>query len=227
MFDIDQSVVDESGEQDEARVEEYMDGLMDEFARSPEGQAVETEYGSIGWAATMIEFGLNYLGRTPARMTPRDFNEVLFDLFPRKISAEADRAGQIFAELRAFWTFVDRQYGLANARQILATLDDRTATRFATEFANPANFGMAKSFVMAGTRAGFDMTSPEGLAAFQAAYNANLPVNQPAPFPPGRLDGPDVSLPGAVPGKLTGDALKKKRQQKKRQREAKKRNRSR
>jgi len=226
MFDIHQSVVDKYGEPDEVRAEEYTDGIMAEFAASPEGQAIERELGSVGWAGMMIDYGLDYLSRTPARMTVADFNEVLFDLFPRKVSAEAERAGQIVTELRAFWTFVDRQYGLANARQILASLDDRAAARFEKEFADPANFGMAKSFVMMGTKAGFDMASPEGLAAFQAIYNASLPINQPAP-PPGLLEGPDSFPPGPVPGKLTGDALKKKRQEKKRRRAAKKRNRPR
>jgi hypothetical protein len=227
MYDIHQSIVDEHGELDEVRAEEYADGIMAEFAGSPEGQTIEKEYGSIGWAATMIDFAVDHLGHAPAQMTLADFNEVLFDLFPRKVSAEAERAGQIFSELRAFWSFVYRQYRLDNARQILASLDDRTATRFEKEFANPASFGMAKSFVMLGTKAGFDMTSPEGLAAFQAAYNASLPINQPAPLLLGPLERPDLSLPGTVPGKLTGEALKKKRQEKKRQREAKKRNRSR
>jgi hypothetical protein len=199
---------------------------MDEFARSPEGQAFEKECGSIGWAGTMMQFGFDYLGQTPAQMTLRDVDEILFDLFPRKVSAESERANEIFSELRTFWSFVDRQYGLANAREILASLDHRAAARFEEEFANSANFGMAKSFVMMGTQAGFDMTSPEGLAAFQATYNASLPINQPAPPLTGPFERPALSLPGVVPGKLTGNALKNKRKEKKRQRAAKKRNRS-
>lgn len=38
----------------------------------------------------------------------------------------------------------------------------------------PPNW-MAKSFMMAGKNAGFDMTSEKGMQAFNAFYNANLP----------------------------------------------------
>ena len=38
----------------------------------------------------------------------------------------------------------------------------------------PANFGMAKSFVLMGKEAGFDMESPEGMQAWVKAYNATV-----------------------------------------------------
>ena len=38
----------------------------------------------------------------------------------------------------------------------------------------PANFGMAKSFVLMGKQAGFDMESPEGMRAWVHAYNATV-----------------------------------------------------
>jgi len=142
---------------------------------------------------------------------------------PDRVNVE--RASQIFSELRTFWSFVDRQYGLANAREILASLDHHTAAPFEKEFANPVNFGMAKSFVMMGTQAGFDMTTRNGLAVFLAAYNAGLPINQPTPLLTNPSERPALSLPRVVPGKLTGDALKNKRKEEKRQRAAKKRNR--
>ncbi len=42
------------------------------------------------------------------------------------------------------------------------------------ELANPRNFGMAKSFVMGGMAAGFDMTTGEGMGAFTRLHNASL-----------------------------------------------------
>ena len=221
MFDINQAIEGEYGEADEELFGEYLDGLIEEFARSPEAQPLLTADEGLGWAEMALEYAFNHIGCTPPKMTLRDFNEVLFSIMPRKVSVEADRAGAIIAELRAFWSFVVRQYGLENAKAILASLDDRAADRLHRELANPANFGMAKSFVMMGSKAGFDMTTQEGMAAFQAAYNASLHGGLPGGHPVSQQ--PDLTRP--VHEQRDSDAIKKKRKEKRRQREAKKRNR--
>lgn len=226
MFDIHQPVFDSDGEFDEDRSYEYVEKLMSEFAESPEAQPIIEANGSVAWAASMMEYGISYVGATPATMTPGDFDEVLFELFPRKVSAEPERAGEIFKELRAFWAFVGRQYGLANAERIRAGMDDRAAKRFEKEFADPANFGMAKSMVMSGMKAGFDMTTPEGCEAFRQAYNASLPINSPPPTFPGMFAPPiDLGFE-SLPARPQGAELKQKRKDKKRERQAKKRNRA-
>ena len=60
-------------------------------------------------------------------MTTGDLEEVIYDLFPRKVITE-----------------------------------------------EPANFGMAKSFVLMGKEAGFDREAPEGMQAWVEAYNATV-----------------------------------------------------
>ncbi len=174
MFDIHQSILDRHGEIDEERVEKYIDGLMEEFVASAEAQPVFDQYGNGGWPALMMEYAINYLGVTPPKMSLADFNEVVFQIFPRKVSTPPESAPAIVAELRAFWHFLQHQYGLANAKPILASLTDAAARRLERELANPANYGMAKSFVMRGIQAGFDMTTKEGIDAFTAAYNSSL-----------------------------------------------------
>jgi len=44
--------------------------------------------------------------------------EILFDLFPRKVSTSADEADEIIRELQAFWTFLQREYHLANVMRM-------------------------------------------------------------------------------------------------------------
>jgi hypothetical protein len=224
MFDIQQSIYDRHGELDDERVAQYIDGLCEAFAASPEGQPI-CQAGGGGWAAMMMEYAINYPGTTPAQMSPGDFNEVVFQLFPRKVSTEPESAPEIIAELKAFWTFLDRQYGLGNARQILATLDDKAVHRLRKELADPSNYGMAKSFFMLGSRAGFDMTTQEGLNQFQQVYNSG-----PAAGFPGVLD--DVAGDNRDPLSwllgLPGEPRKsreEKRKERKRQRQARKRNR--
>ena len=222
MFDIHQKIT-RHGESDEQKVGDYIDGLMQEFAASPEAQPLVDSGERIGWAATMMEYALSYLGATPPRMSLGDFNEVVFDLFPRKLSTGAENADPIITELRAFWNFVHRQYGLGNAEKILSSLDEGATDRLREKLADPANFGMAKSMFMMGSQAGFDMTTPEGLAAFQAAYNTRLRADQLERQQPKK--GPSI-VPHLPPlERPSGKSLKKKREGKKRQRQAKKRNR--
>src|SRR5207237_84938 len=113
VFDIHQSI-GRDGEIDERRVGKYIDGLMEEFAASPEAQPIIEQYGGVSWAAMMMDYAFNYIGTSVPKMALRDFNEVVFDLFPRKVSTEPDSAPQVIAELRAFWSFLHRQYGLPN-----------------------------------------------------------------------------------------------------------------
>jgi len=98
----------------------------------------------------------------------------LFDLFPQKVSADADEAPEIIHELQAFWKFLQREFHLENAAGCLKLLDDKAARRLEKEMSNPANFGMAKSLIMMGKARGFDMTTEEGINKWMVTYNAEL-----------------------------------------------------
>lgn len=222
MFDIHQRIVDEHGEIDWERVEPYIDGLMREFAESPEAQPIIEREGGVGWAGTMMDYAVNYCGTTPAKMTPADFSEVVFALFPRKVSTDPERASEIVAELKAFWSFVHRQYGLRNAEAILSTLDEQAIGHLKEELSDPSNYGMAKSLFMLGTAAGYDMTSQKGLDQFMVAYNASLPAGAGPVWGDGDEfgDAGDWSIPLSP-----GPARRERRKKRKTQRQARKRNR--
>jgi hypothetical protein len=222
MFDVRQPIHDRHGEIDGERVEKYIDGLMAEFVASAEAQPVFDQYGNSGWPAMMMEYAINYPGLTPPEMSPADFDEVVFALFPRKVSTGPESAAAIVAELRAFWRFLQRQYGLANAQPILASLTDASVRRLERELANPANFGMAKSFVMRGMQAGFDMTTQEGIDEFTAAYNSSLPGGGGGAFGDIPRESPFPELP---PSPLSHQERAAKRKKRKSQRQARKRNR--
>lgn len=174
MFDIHQSIFDEYDEQDSERAEVYIDGLMEEFADSPEAMPIIEATGNVCWARMMMHYSIDYLGETPPGMALFDFEEVVFELFPRKVSVDSEAAAEIIEELTAFWKFLERQYDLPNAKHILATLDESTVDRLEEELSNSSNFGMAKSFFSAGKEAGFDMTTQAGSDQFMLAYNSSL-----------------------------------------------------
>lgn len=210
MFDFHQPTLDPDGEYDDGRVQEYIEGLMAAFAASEEAQRLPPD--RANWVHPLLSFGFNYVGVSPAGMTRGDYEEVLFELFPRKVSTDSDQAESIIVEHRAFWTFAARQYAAANAATMLAVLNAGAVDRLRNALSNPANFGMAKSMFMTGSQGGFDMTTEEGLAAFTAAYNARLQTG---------------SKPSPLLRQLPTDALKKQRKAKRKQRQAKKQNRSR
>lgn len=234
-FKLDQDLGDEY---DEDRVMEYIEGLTRRFESSPEAHSLVEQDASIVWASTMMHYSIQHLGLRPFEMSVADHNEVVFDLFPRKVSTDPESAEEIVTELRAFWQFMQREYGLGNAARILGELGADAVGRLEDKLANPRSFGMAKSFFRMGELSGFDMSTPEGLAELTRQYNRQQSAgrDQSGPqFPtrPDRLNrlnemgtqsGFDIPA-----GERSKENRPVERQQvrdaKKRQRQAKKRNR--
>src|SRR2546426_9088214 len=108
-FNIQQQVFDRDGMLLEKKASLYQDQLMQLFEQSPEGQALWNEGMEPGWASMMMDFGIHYLSVTPPQMSPDNVREILFDIFPRKVSASADKAPEIIRELLAFWNFLQRE----------------------------------------------------------------------------------------------------------------------
>ena len=182
-FDIRQLVFSPDGEYLEDAAIRYREVLMEAFEASPEGQDLVRQGGSVGWAETCMDLGMGYLEVTPATMTAEQLKTILFELFPRKVSAEPGCGQEIVAELQAFWRFLQREFGLPNAGACLRVLTTGTALRLDREMQNPANFGLAKAFLAQGLAHGFDMATPEGIQAWAETYNAGLRVDAELPLP--------------------------------------------
>jgi len=140
---------------DEGLEEEYIDGLAAAFYPSPEGSPWQ-ERGF--WARSSIEYGLRYLGCTPPELSVPALEELLFDILPRKISADEDSCEYGLAEIRALWTYLKRAYQLDNADDILAAMEGRDR-EFFDAMMDPSRWGMAKGFVMGAKGAGVDTSS--------------------------------------------------------------------
>ena len=205
-FDINEAVFDSKGTYLEGKAVRYEEALMEQFAASPEGQAIKERGTELGWAGAMLHYAITYPGVTPPTMTTGDLEEVLYDLFPRKVVTERGDGMEIIQELRAFWRFLERVYQLPQASQMLARLTPQAARRLEHELQEPANFGMAKSFVLLGKEAGFDMESPEGMRAWVEAYNATVAPRLAAAEPP-----PKKKARGAPKGTRSAQRRKTKR----------------
>ena len=214
-FDIRQRVLDSDGMPREKIAHQYKEQLMELFEQSPEGQTLHDEGIESGWASMMLDFGLDYLGKTPPQMSPGDLREILFDLFPRKVSAEADEAPDIIRELQLFWQFLQREFSLENAAACLKVLDNNAVRELKEEMRNPANFGIAKSFVMMGQERGFDMTSEEDMNAWMATYNAELAAGIGPRIPlPGEQSAGARKVQGKLRRKMARDSRRRNRKKK-------------
>jgi len=209
-FDLNEAVFDEQGTYLEEKAVRYEHALMEQFAASPEGQAITQTGTELGWAGAMIHYAINYPGVTPPTMTTGDLEEVIYDLFPRKVITERGDGAEIIQELQAFWHFLQREYQLPQASQMLARLTLQAARRLERELQEPTNFGMAKSFVLMGKEAGFEMESPEGMQAWVEAYNATVAPTMAAAS--GRPGPPTKQKARGVPkGTMNAPRRKKKR----------------
>jgi hypothetical protein len=171
MFDINQDLFAD-GELDEKGKEEYSKALLALFEASPEGLMIAKKYGSLRWAFAMLDMNFNYIQDNLPDIDSDDFCEILFDLLPEKESVSADAATAIIEELRAFWSFLAREFKLSNADDILAELNQDAEEELHDLLDDPDNFGIEKSLMAMAQTAGFDMSTQEGVNAFMTAFNA-------------------------------------------------------
>jgi hypothetical protein len=161
---------------EEEALYEYQDALTSLFLESPEGQELRQTYPEAGfWAAQLIYFGFQYIGDSIPQMTVVGVEEIVTELLPGKVSLlSPDEAYQALPELIAFWEYLKREYKLKRAPAILKYLKGLKPSRFVNWMSNPAKFGLAKSFFMAGQAAGFDMTDEKDVDTFMEIFNASV-----------------------------------------------------
>src|SRR6185437_945011 len=116
----------------------------------------------------------------PARLQPGDLEELLLDVYPRKVTVfdAADVQDTIPAvrDLLAFLADTGRLTGSVAKR--LGRELDRMAPRFADAVMDPSRWGMARSLTQAMVTEGVDITDSAAVQEWIAAYNANAPDAQ-------------------------------------------------
>lgn len=171
------------------------DELLRRFAASPEAKDLD----EVHACGLVMDFGANYYGHTIATLGATELRELLFELIPRKVSIGASEAGFIVDEMRALYRFLKREFGLKKADACLRVLGPNAGKKLEAALSNASNFGMAKSLIMAGADAGFDMETKEGIEAWMQSIQGK-------PLPP------SIPLPGKPqPASKANKARKKKR----------------
>lgn len=178
--------------------------LLRRFAAAPEAAGIDDP-----WIVSLaLNLAAHHFAATAATLDAELLGELLYDIMPSKVMVGADDAEEIVAQLRAFYTWLGREHGLAEAAECLAYLDGEGLIEdLAEALEDRASFGIGKTMLAAGREAGFDIDTEDGLRAWLETMKDN----------PWTL--PDV--PGTA-SRGNADARKRKRKQ---ARKARKRNR--
>ena len=164
--------------------------LEDGFRQSPESGALgETR---LGISSVIVEFAAIYLNETIATLLPKGLEEILMDIFPRKVAVGADDAETCIKDARAFYQYLKREHGLIQADACLDLLTDKRVDALAEALADDAESGFAKKMLEIGKAMGYDTDTPEGVDALvQAVNRGDVPAfdglslaGMPMPEPP-------------------------------------------
>ncbi|HEU4614028.1 MAG TPA: hypothetical protein VFS15_18165 [Kofleriaceae bacterium] len=159
---------------DEEMIEDHLDAFMSRFEDAPE---VREEMLPI--AEMLVERLGMHLGLTFVGVGPEELKILLFKVLPNQVMVEAEQAPLVLETVRALLAFAGRELGAEHAEACLAALNAAAEKRLARELADESKFGMAKSLIAQGMRAGFDMTSEAGIAAFVEQVNRTGGVRKP------------------------------------------------
>jgi hypothetical protein len=166
-------------EMDEDARGELEDELVYHFLDSAEGKSLA----GVGACHLIMNFAADYFGATIATLQAPELREIVFEIIPRKVSVDAAAARGIIDEGRAFYAFLARECALPQADACLRELGGDAVRKLEAALSDSGNFGMAKSLLMGGHEAGFDMSSREGIEAWMREMQARpLPAAMEPPF---------------------------------------------
>ncbi len=178
----------EDGEVIEPEAREMLEQeLMRRFAASPEANALT----DVGACQFVMDFAAEYFNATIPTLDSSQLQEIVFDIIPRKVSIDASSAASIIGELRDFYRFLEREFELEQADACLRVLGGDAVKELAAALSDPSKFGMAKTLMMKGREAGFDMSSKAGVESWMRVLQSQpLPDSFRLPSP-----GPEQRRP--------------------------------
>ena len=112
----------------------------------------------------------NYHLETPGTWSVAGLDEVITDIFPRKISADESTYLSVEPVLREFFKYLGNMGYIKNADTLTKALK-KAAPRMLKKSKDPSNWGLAKRFVMSAMESDVDITDDTEMQKFLNAYN--------------------------------------------------------
>lgn len=140
------------------------DALVKAFAFSKEAEDLDVRI-----LYPVMDLVAGYENQSLTTVAPSTLRDVLLHLVPRKISLDPSDADSLIACLRAFYRFVEREYGFSRSAKYLRVLEPALTRVLKHNLADQSQFGLAKTIITAAAEMGYDITSPTDIEAFMAA----------------------------------------------------------
>lgn len=127
------------------------------------------------------------MGVTIGTLRASELREILFEIFPRKVSVDASAAKDIINEVRAFYRYLKRVFSLKQADACLKVLGGAAVAKLQAALSDTSKF-----IVGLGAAAGYDMGSKDGIESFMRSIEGK-------PFPGLGFNFEADKLPPAAP----------------------------
>ena len=157
---------------------EYEDGeqrseeLAGRFMESESAGKLEPElFEDAGFIAYhVLEYAWVYVGRSPEELDEFTMEEVLLEIFPRKLTAERDLFEKVAPITTCFLKWLESEGILADTAGLIKTVR-RWKDPIVANGMNPQYWGMVKIFIMLARAHGVDTQDEQAMQRYLAEYN--------------------------------------------------------
>lgn len=155
-------------EDDERQSEE----LTGRFMESEEAGKLNPElFEDAGFIIyNLLVYAWTYTNGSPEKLDEYTLEQVLLEVFPRKITAERDLFEKVAPVTEVFLRWLESEGILANTFSLVETIRGWADTIVANGM-NPQYWGMAKSFMMQARADGVDTQDEQAMQRYLAEYN--------------------------------------------------------
>ncbi len=132
-----------------------------------ESEGVEPD--RLAWATLLTEYALREQDVLVQDLSSEDLEELMLVTVPADVTAAPEQAAAAVSALQTLLEHVAKSPEPARAAELLQALPADLATQLEARLGDPTAFGPEKTLIMAGTWAGYDMSTEDGVAEFLAA----------------------------------------------------------
>lgn len=162
----------------DAKLEAILDEVGEwgvEFSESPYFEALTDEQKRESEFIVMkfAEYMYTYFDLAPAEWDERQVEECCVEVMPRKVTAEESFFRAVAPVLVVFFDFLDDR-GFLEQGVALAETVQELEEEIIKQAQDPANWGMAKSWMMQAKEGGVDMNDPEEIEAYFSQINPDF-----------------------------------------------------
>ncbi|MFH1884375.1 MAG: SEC-C metal-binding domain-containing protein [Planctomycetota bacterium] len=121
----------------------------------------------------LLVYAWTYTNGSPEKLDEYTLEQVLLEVFPRKITAERDLFEKVAPVTEVFLRWLESEGILANTFSLVETVRGWADTIVANGM-NPQYWGMAKSFMMQARADGVDTQDEQAVQRYMVEYNLRL-----------------------------------------------------